>query len=136
MFYRLVKRTTLGAIMEETVFQSAEWAVTAVYFYKWLSDKFLVEKNGCLEPIALEDFEKILQEGFVWNSWRYRLETFDHPDQAHTIEGFVNGESYGEMSWGTWYNLAYYNRDGVVRAFIGKVDVTPDASDPTGETWG
>ena len=128
MFYRIVK---LDASLEEsTVFQSPDWAAVGFEFAATIM--YLSREDH----LGMGEFQRYVDKGFSFNAEKYYVQAFDHPDQAHTIEGYVNGESYGEMSWGTWYNLAYYNRDAMVRAFIGKVDVTPDASDPTGETWG
>lgn len=128
MFYRIVK---LSASLEEsTIFQSENWAATGFEFANAI--KYLSREDF----LASGEFQEYVENGFTHNAEKYYVEVFDHPDQAHTIEGYVDGKSYGTMSWGTWYSLAYYNRDFVVKAYIGKVDVTPNADDPTGETWG
>ena len=128
MFYRIVK---LSASLEEsTIFQSPDWAAVGFEFANTI--KYLSREDYLGNGV----FQEYVAKGFSFNAEKYYVETFEHPEEAHYIEGFVNKASHGQMNWGTWYALAYFNRDEIVEAFIGSVNVTPHEHDPTGESWG
>jgi len=128
MFYRIVK---LSASLEEsTIFQSPDWAATGFEYGELI--KYLTKEDY----LGSGEFQGYVKNGFTHNAEKYYVETFEHPDQAHYVEGFVNKQSHAHMDWGTWYSLAYFNRDEIVEAFIGSVNVTPHEHDPTGESWG
>lgn len=138
MFYRILK---YGAFLQEsTVFQSDNWAAVAYEFANLI--KYLSKEDY----LGMGEYQDFVDKGFLWNGDKYYVDTFETPDEAHYVEGFVNKQSHGTMSWGTWYCLAYFNRDKIVEAFIGNVSVTPREHDthtsgipipsPTGESYG
>jgi len=128
MFYRILK---YAAFLEEsTVFQSDDWAAVGFEFSNLI--KYLTREDH----LGMGIFQEYVEKGFSFNAEKYFVGTFETPDEAHYVEGFVNKQSHGTMSWGRWYALAYYNRDEIVEAFIGGVNVTPHEHDPTGESWG